>query len=328
MLRPRVFLDTEVFDSNQYNFNSRDLKQLKTLAESLSVELLLTDVVVDEVRKHLRNRANLLAKETQKICKQFNNIDPEGVGVELQKDSYSADHVYSLLCKNFNDFLDSCNAEVVSVENVNSKEVFDLYFHERSPFSSSGKKKNEFPDAFTLLALRDYSQEHNIEISIVSNDGDPIGFCAQENNLTHYSNLKEFYEKSLESIGYTMEYYNELVLKHWDDLESYIIDNIPNHCSYQASHSSYDILQAECIELSYLNHSLLDIDEPYIDVSLDVTATFSVEYLDLDLDRLFNYEITVELSPSLSFCVKENSCVDFLDPIEFDNLGIITFDLQ
>ncbi|WP_137170409.1 PIN domain-containing protein [Marinomonas sp. FW-1] len=326
MLRPRVFLDTEVFDSNHYNFNSRDLKQLKALAENLSVELLLTDVVVYEVHKHLRRRASELANDAQKLCKKFNNVDPEGVGAELQKESYSAEHVYNLLEKNFEDFLDSCHAEVISVEDVSSREVFSLYFQEQSPFSIMGKKKNEFPDAFTLLALRDFSRERNVEISVVSNDGDPVGFCAQEENLIHYSSLREFYEKSLESIGYTMEFYNDLVLKRWNDLEAYIIDNIPNHCSFQASHSIYDILQAECIDLSYGDHSLISIDEPYIDVSIDVTAKFSVEYS--EIDRIFEAETAVDLNLSLSFCVKDNSCIDFLDPIEFGNLGIITFDLR
>ncbi|KJZ16029.1 hypothetical protein TW85_03945 [Marinomonas sp. S3726] len=326
MLRPRVFLDTEVFDSNQYNFNSRDLKQLKSLSENLSIELLLTDVVVDEVHRHLRRRANELASDAHRLSKKFINVDPEGAGTELQTDRYSADNVYKLLERNFEGYLDACNAEVIDVESVSSREVFSLYFNEQSPFSSTGKKKNEFPDAFTLLALRNFSRERNVEISVISNDGDPIGFCDQEENLTHFSNLKEFYEKSLESIGFTMEYYNELVLKRWDDLESYIIDNIPNHCSFQASHSSFGILQAECIELNYYNHTLLEIDEPYIAVSLDVIAKFSVEYS--DIDHISEAEVSVDLNTSLAFCVKDNACVHFLDPIEFGNLGIITLDIR
>ena len=40
------------------------------------------------------------------------------------------------------------------------EDVFALYFAGQPPFSSTGNKKSEFPDAFVILALKQYIQSH------------------------------------------------------------------------------------------------------------------------------------------------------------------------
>lgn len=53
------------------------------------------------------------------------------------------------------------------------EDVFALYFAGQSPFSSTGNKKSEFPDAFIILALKEYIQAHPSKcVLILTDDSD------------------------------------------------------------------------------------------------------------------------------------------------------------
>lgn len=53
------------------------------------------------------------------------------------------------------------------------EDVFALYFAGQPPFSSTGNKKSEFPDAFIILALKDYIKSHPSKcVLILTDDSD------------------------------------------------------------------------------------------------------------------------------------------------------------
>ena len=50
-------------------------------------------------------------------------------------------------------------------------------FDHKPPFSESGQKKNEFPDAIALLSLEAWAKENDIKVLAVSKDKDWATFC-------------------------------------------------------------------------------------------------------------------------------------------------------
>jgi hypothetical protein len=65
------------------------------------------------------------------------------------------------------------------------------YFNSKPPFSESGKKKSEFPDAIALLSLDAYAKKRGIKILAVSTDADWKSFADQSKHIDVYEDLGE-----------------------------------------------------------------------------------------------------------------------------------------
>ncbi len=73
--RPRrlVALDTEVFDSNNFNYQSESFKTLVKLVQQKKIILLLTSVNLDEMRTHIEEGANLASLAVKQAVNDLNN---------------------------------------------------------------------------------------------------------------------------------------------------------------------------------------------------------------------------------------------------------------
>lgn len=59
-----------------------------------------------------------------------------------------------------------------------AEEIFEKYFNSAPPFSESGKKKSEFPDAFIIQSVLNYVYKYDKNILVVSSDDDwKKAFC-------------------------------------------------------------------------------------------------------------------------------------------------------
>ena len=75
--------------------------------------------------------------------------------------------------KKLNNGFDSFYQYATAVPDVDVKEIFSDYFNARPPFSSTGNKKAEFPDAFILKGIIDYCKENpNETLLVISDDSD------------------------------------------------------------------------------------------------------------------------------------------------------------
>ncbi len=85
----------------------------------------------------------------------------------------------------------------IEVDQVSVVEIFENYFSGAPPFGE-GKKKDEFPDAFALLALQQEAKDRKKVIYVVSGDRDWENFCSlRSENLTCIKKL----DKLLETIS-------------------------------------------------------------------------------------------------------------------------------
>lgn len=154
VLRSKLFfLDTQTYIAPNFQFDQSVLKTLQSHLEDDDCHLLITDINVREVRRHLRRKAEEAAaiiKRTQKEAMVLRNTpDLPWHGIFGQ---VTVEQIHSELEKKFDAFLDNPRVEVVPTNTVSIDAVFDAYFDERPPFATSGKKA-EFPDAFVLQDL-------------------------------------------------------------------------------------------------------------------------------------------------------------------------------
>lgn len=190
-LRSRVvFIDSCIFYANNYQFFSKDLASLTDLLERDEASLVLVNVTVAEVKKHLRAQSKEAASAAQSFRekgKVLRNIP--AYASSLMFDRVDAGSIESELFAGFERFLSTKNIEIISVDLASAEDVFTLFFDMLPPFSD--KKQNEFRDAFVLEALKAYAAENNLRIHIISSDADMCSYCSGSRHLFWSSNLGE-----------------------------------------------------------------------------------------------------------------------------------------
>ncbi|MEG4392367.1 PIN domain-containing protein [Microcoleus sp. BROC3] len=213
-----VALDTEVFYKSHLSYDSTQWKALITFVREEKIKLFVTSITIHEVRKHITEQAQLISqvinhfvhgllhkkfqpsKDSPKITiptkstllnqfkKQVEDLVPdfEQINQEIQN--------------KFEVLFEQAKLEIIDIDGVSVDDVFKSYFSCTPPFSE--KKKNEFPDAFALLALQKAAQDKNQIICVVSGDSDWENYCISTKNthLCYFKSLEDLLESINEGI--------------------------------------------------------------------------------------------------------------------------------
>jgi len=176
---PNVFLDTEVFDAHQLDFDSPNIRRVAARAIQGRVHILLPSVTEREIRAHQVEKANEAFKEIKKLCRSLRTVHKALAGPVLDGlNAVTEEGILAKLGEQFDAFIAETHAERLVVDAVSPEAVFAKYFAGTAPFGE-GKKKHEFPDAFTCGAIEAWSAANgNAKIYVVSNDGDLKRVCA------------------------------------------------------------------------------------------------------------------------------------------------------
>jgi len=180
-----ISIDTSVFEHYRFGFESGVLAQLTQFGR-VDVEHLLVDTILHEIRSHLVVQADLVRAHFKNAMKPLGDawdvdkVIRDDVFKILFEDQASSARTDARLEK----FLsDSFAVPISSAEYVNVADVLALYFETKPPFANKEAKKNEFPDAFTLLALEGWAKKNDTHILVVSKDGDWRRFCGDSEHL-------------------------------------------------------------------------------------------------------------------------------------------------
>jgi len=191
----------------------------------------------------------------------------------------------------FQTFLKSAKVESIPCDSTSIEKVFYLYFNQKPPFSE-GKKKAEFPDAFTLESIKSWCHQKNSKIYVISTDDDWKKACEQDSALIYLSSIEEF----LDLIARENDLYRlvDQALISWRILEC--IENKIKENLEEAEYLLED-RDGEVIDVSIKN---ISIDDPYIinieneygddevfieaEYEADIEIEAGVEYLDEDAD--------------------------------------------
>lgn len=166
-----VFIDTQVFIKESYNFSAKGkFALLEKQIESGRVQLLTSDIVKGEVERHIKEDVEKgLGKLQSVLSDRRLAIFREGKYSSIfQSIDLLLMTTYAL--KTFNDYLTNVNAIWLDINDVNLHSVVTDYFFTKPPFGE-GHKKSEFPDAFNASLLQKYSTA-NGKVYVVSDDGD------------------------------------------------------------------------------------------------------------------------------------------------------------
>ncbi len=180
-----ITLDTSTFEQYSFRLESGLLKQLNQFASS-SIVFVVSDVVKSEVIEHLASKTEEAQRNLDKglrAATEFWPIDPSLVSdFRLQVTGGLSPRQVALM--RFTDYETSTAIEIVGAGDHPSVElVMQAYFQGKPPFSTSGKKKNEFPDAVALFSIESWAELNSTKVIVVSRDNDWKSYCHQSERL-------------------------------------------------------------------------------------------------------------------------------------------------
>ena len=172
-----ITIDTSIFGKNSWNLEGGMLGQLGQFKEG-SIQLVLSEIVVRELRKYLkleaekaRDAVDKARRESRKsglfTAETFEELE------DLFEKAISSDEAAE---KRIEIFVDSTGMVVIPAIHTEINELIQRYFGSSAPFEKSGKKKSEFPDAIALLSMEKWAEKEGKKILAISNDNGWVDF--------------------------------------------------------------------------------------------------------------------------------------------------------
>ncbi|OWY31680.1 PIN domain-containing protein [Herbaspirillum aquaticum] len=294
-----ITIDTTVFDDAGMRLDRGPFSLLKQFGRHPTT-LVISEVVLKEIKKHLRER---LGKVKARLARDMNDA-LELIGgsredfYEIKKKIKELPDAVTLCEMQTDLFVSEAKAEIIEANpHVKMSDLIDLYFNQRPPFQKGNPKKSEFPDAISLSSLEAWAVKNDKKIVVVSRDGDWKSFCEQSLHLHIIKDLSTalaLFQTPDEVVQEVMRRLTEELTKNNSLLKMMILKTLSGNDWYgDASIMAgchrfhFDVEDVELLEISRFNLNeeaginLVGIDYENVSVTCEfsVSARFAVEFL-------------------------------------------------
>jgi len=188
-----LLIDTSIFDGNGLRLEKGLLGKLTQFKRS-PVVFLMPDVIFGEIKTHLekkiRESRSLLEKS---INEAGDHLFFDGSTLTDAKALLlDSKEIEGLAESRLESFLESTGAlRVECADHLDISSLLKQYFSNKAPFSESGKKKNEFPDAITLMAIEQWAESNDKSVLAIAQDPDWSRYCEESKRLVCISDLSD-----------------------------------------------------------------------------------------------------------------------------------------
>lgn len=294
-----VTIDTNIFEANKFDFGTDStLSLLVKNVQNGKIKLVLSDIVIREVEKHIYRRVENVCGKARKLRKEYLDILPEqylvDIGMEIYVQIPNKEEVYNQANNVFYNFLEDCKVERLDIDSINLETIIEDYFSVRPPFENSEKKRKEFPDAFIAQEIKNHFGSDEI-VAIISQDKGFKKACGDNNNYLFFNSLGELFNtlnKSEEEYAHAIE----IIKSNDDHILCSIKEMIDDSCvdvrglTYDrdgvVDGYDYDETFLDSYSLSGMKiHTVDDIDEDSITASLWIYGNMAVNCYCEDIDN-------------------------------------------
>jgi PIN domain len=291
-----IFLDTSIFESENF-FKGRNLLHICELSQNGLIEVKITDITYNEIINRIKEniqksqtsfkKANSLINGEGKLLK---NLDEFSIYFNFPKIE-SEDLLIQFKIK-LEQFIKDNLIEIIDSKVSNLKEVFENYFNLLPPFKE-GKKKSEFPDAFTYSTIKEWSILNKTYSYFISNDTD-FEHLTTENiicsyNLSSIIDLitREIDEKHTKYIDTIYDKYTEKIIfdlegNFENNLIEAVYDEISNDPFYEEP--EIDLPYNIEVELKFISLNELNINTNFsYEIESEIYFAVDVEFIDYSM---------------------------------------------
>lgn len=281
-----VLIDTSAFHNRQCDFagiTSEMIPMFLRLLESNHIPILSHPVLDNEIRKHIKE--SQIVERTREFCRHVKKCKGilAAIGYLPEEILEKADpkitegsilKAYESFKKNF-----------YMLPYVEAHEIFEDYFNTKPPFSATGDKKSEFPDAFVLKSLLKYCDSNpESHVLVITDDKDWENTLSEKQSIIIVKTLKEGLSFLWQQLGNKTEFITQI----WGPMIPQIMKEISSKAESEAYRVD-DIYDFDDIEISRVhttnmigNMTPLEItnNSALIQVSASLEVDGMIEYLD------------------------------------------------
>jgi hypothetical protein len=296
-------LDSNVFIGHGLNLERGLLGQLSQFATS-PVKLVISEVVFQEVRKHLLEMTTSSRAKVLSALKSAKG--PFGVTDDttsaLENTLFGEKTDAEVVDARLEAFIKTTGAVVITAAGIDVDMLLSLYFETEPPFEGTGDKKAEFPDAIALLSLEKWAEEQEVQLLAVSKDAGWRNFGKGSSHIDVLENLADaltHFQPHNSATNIVDALRQQIVTsaksETLDTLSEFIIDTT-NEAEVDVEYSSAIHAELEQTEVHYISHEFLrDMeDRPIVDV-----IRIQANWLSLRLRVQIQYEIQAYFSMSV-----------------------------
>ncbi len=274
----RVFLDTQVFKSQNFDFDARPLKLLKALHVGGRAALYITDVVNREVRARMRREVedarawyNRLRKDAKILLSARRSpfyALPQSLDVET---------IAAGLFDSFDRFIINAGVKIVYCSDISTGVILEKYFSISPPFDT-GEKRKEFPDAISIEAVAERFRTEGIYV--ISNDHGIREACVSRPGLAHLSSIEEYLRLELADHE-DVAWISAALYEHQEEIEKELSNTFSDSYFYLDDEDG-EVESVDVTDLTVNEIKLVNASEFNGEISVDCSVQFSatVEYDD------------------------------------------------
>ncbi len=268
-----IFIDTSIFDEQNYNFSSASMSAFLEVIEDKSIILLLPDPTRREIERHIEERS----EEVIKILENAKRRAPFLMKWEKwpfkRRDDSVVFHLRKIANDELNEFIGHFKVEELGYEGVSLQEIMCWYDRKWAPFGI-GKKRKEFPDAIALAALVSYARKNRTSIAVVSKDKDFEKACCRYTELLCFSSISALTElilsvdKRVEEVKKVIEDDPILIVKK-------IKEDFPDRSFYHEDDYEADVEDIEVDDVTINDIRVIHIGENEVAIAFEAKVDYS-----------------------------------------------------
>jgi len=277
-----IFIDTSIFDESAYNLNSARFKAFRSLAETFNLKLLIPDPTAREIRRHIRERSQSAVKSLEDAARRAPFLSQlDDWPLNGTNKAALANKLKNHIEKGLSDFYKNFEIHKLDYRGIEIKEIMNWYDWGHAPFSD--KKKNEFPDAFSIASLNQYHKSSNENIAIVSQDVDFKLACVKHNHFLHFPSLPA-YTEAIQREDERIDKIHRMLSDNDSIIRKSISEEFPNLSFLIEANWEGEAEDIELLEFNELEYYVVGIGHHNYIVSFDAEISFSayVSYWDLE----------------------------------------------
>lgn len=199
-----ISFDTNTVMGLGFHFERGLLEQLNQFKDN-PTQVVVSEVVVREITDRLTASNRTATEELASAERKARELRLIPAKAEASAGGHAPDPA-QVARERVASFLERIGAQIVPADLVPMRALLDRYFRPAPPFSPTGKKKNEFPDAIALLSLEAWAESDDRCLLAVTDDKDWEACAAKSaridtaKDLTHALALLQQHAEEAERI--------------------------------------------------------------------------------------------------------------------------------
>jgi hypothetical protein len=215
-----VFLDTSILAGQQYNFASIAFSTFIPVAKKAALKYILPDPTEREIKRQIQARKQEALKALEGAMRKAPFLAKWKSFPNAAQFSTHDWELTQIATAEVVAFFRNFDVVRLGYDKLDLKLVMDWYDGAIAPFGE-GKKRKEFPDAFSIAMLDSYANSNDCFVAVVSEDQDFKVACDRFPKLLYFQSLPRLTELLLSAESAVTKYHDAIQAKA-EELEEVI----------------------------------------------------------------------------------------------------------